>query len=458
MAPELLRPKVIYFSPLARPTEFGDKFPTGTAPRRGGVDLPLTPTEFEKPDLNRLPYLFMLMAVPASVPAPAPPPSPEALMPPAPDSNFRVVPISRVVQRPLSWLWPGRLALGKLALLDGDPGLGKSLVTLDLCARLSTGRPFPDGSPGPGPASSIILNGEDGDGDTIRPRLQALGADLDRVFVLEPRGQPRPGNLFRLPDQAGILERSLSQTRALLVVIDPIMAFLDPSVVAGSDPSVRRALFPLAQLAERHRCVILWSATSTRAAPAAPSTAAVAPSASSAPAAPAGSSPPTPGSPTAASWPRSRTTWPRPSPASPTSLQPPNEGLRPPCLGSATSPGPPTSSWRRRPDPRVARRRGPAPAISWRPSWPNGPRTSRDIWAAAQERELTRRTLQRASKLLDIRSVRICVDGKRRELLAPARPAAPRSRGLRGRRPDLEPWLAPLREQFPPSTPLDDPD
>src|SRR5690349_12561600 len=73
--------------------------------------------------------------------------------------------------RPVSWLWPGRLPLGKLAILDGDPGLGKSLVTLDLCARLSTGRPFPDGVASPGPAAAVVLNGEDGAEDTIRPRL-----------------------------------------------------------------------------------------------------------------------------------------------------------------------------------------------------------------------------------------------------------------------------------------------
>src|SRR5437764_7462085 len=113
---------------------------------------------------------------------------------PMDDSPFRVWPVRQVTTRPVSWLWPGRLALGKLAILDGDPGLGKSLVTLDLCARLSTGRPFPDGSPGPGVGTAIVLNGEDGAEDTIRPRLQALGADLERVFVphraRDATGQP----------------------------------------------------------------------------------------------------------------------------------------------------------------------------------------------------------------------------------------------------------------------------
>src|SRR3954451_19327422 len=96
---------------------------------------------------------------------------------------MQVQSISQLAVRPVSWLWPGRLARGKLAILDGDPGLGKSLLALDLCARLSTGSPFPDGGTGPGPACSLVLNAEDGAEDTIRPRLAALGADLDRVFV-----------------------------------------------------------------------------------------------------------------------------------------------------------------------------------------------------------------------------------------------------------------------------------
>src|SRR5438445_13134689 len=77
--------------------------------------------------------------------------------------------------RPVEWLWPGRLALGKLNVLEGDPNLGKSLLMLDLCARVSTGRPWPDGTPQAGPAAAIIINGEDGEDDTVLPRLHALG-------------------------------------------------------------------------------------------------------------------------------------------------------------------------------------------------------------------------------------------------------------------------------------------
>src|SRR5438874_1699415 len=88
-----------------------------------------------------------------------------------------------VVARPVVFLWPEILPLGKLVLLDGDPDLGKSLIALDLCARLSTGRPFPDGRPGPGPANALVLSAEDNSADTVVPRLQRLGADLERITV-----------------------------------------------------------------------------------------------------------------------------------------------------------------------------------------------------------------------------------------------------------------------------------
>jgi hypothetical protein len=91
---------------------------------------------------------------------------------------LRVRAASPLEQREVGWLWQGWLPEGKLALLDGDPGLGKSLLTLDLCASLSTGRPMPDGNPGPGAVPALVLNAEDGAEDTIKSRLEAFGADI----------------------------------------------------------------------------------------------------------------------------------------------------------------------------------------------------------------------------------------------------------------------------------------
>ncbi|HEV3237550.1 MAG TPA: AAA family ATPase, partial [Gemmataceae bacterium] len=95
----------------------------------------------------------------------------------------------------LEWLWPGRLPLGKLVLLDGDPDQGKSLLTLDWAARLTTGRAWPDGTPINGPESVVLLGGEDNILDTVSHRLLAAGADLSRVHVL--RVGPDASGQFR---------------------------------------------------------------------------------------------------------------------------------------------------------------------------------------------------------------------------------------------------------------------
>ena len=75
----------------------------------------------------------------------------------------------------IEWLWPSHLARGKLAVLDGDPAMGKSLLTIDLAARLSRGGPLPDGSVVPRPSTSILLSAEDDAADTIRPRPRRPG-------------------------------------------------------------------------------------------------------------------------------------------------------------------------------------------------------------------------------------------------------------------------------------------
>jgi hypothetical protein len=161
-----------------------------------------------------------------------------------------VQPFSEITPQPIKWLMPGRLAHGKLSLFDGNPGLGKSLVTLDLAARITTGRPLPDCTTGTEPANVIILNAEDGPADTISPRLQALGANLDRVFQFR-KGFLDEHGPFRLPNHTGFLKDAIKDTTAVLVVLDPLVAFFDASVQINNDMSVRRALIPLAELADQ---------------------------------------------------------------------------------------------------------------------------------------------------------------------------------------------------------------
>ena len=163
------------------------------------------------------------------------------------------VALDAMTPRAVEWLWPNRLAIGKLAMFDGDPGRGKSLVTLDLTARVSTGRPLPDATGAAPPANVLIIQGEDDAADTVLPRLRALGADLARIFVLRPNDLSKRGP-FCLPQQIDVLRRALVIDKPRLLVIDPISAFLDRQTLASSDQSVRRALTPLAALLTRHAC------------------------------------------------------------------------------------------------------------------------------------------------------------------------------------------------------------
>src|SRR5262245_10377427 len=144
--------------------------------------------------------------------------------PPPPEPPPLVRPLSQLTPRPVAWLWPERLPLGKLALLKGDAGVGKSLVALDLCARLSTGRPMPDRSPGPEPAAPLGLIAEDNGANAALPRLLALGSGPGRVFSF-PRDGPA-GWPLRLPAHAALLSAAVRHTRARLVVLDPVTAFL----------------------------------------------------------------------------------------------------------------------------------------------------------------------------------------------------------------------------------------
>jgi hypothetical protein len=105
-----------------------------------------------------------------------------------PDLSCNGEVITRLDQVPLErveWLWRGRLPFGKLVILDGDPGTGKSTLAIDLAARVTTGSPMPDGAALSGPGCVVALTAEDGLADTVRPRLEAARGDAAKVHVLE---------------------------------------------------------------------------------------------------------------------------------------------------------------------------------------------------------------------------------------------------------------------------------
>ena len=164
----------------------------------------------------------------------------------------------------LRWLWQGRIPLGAITILDGDPGLGKSLLTIDLAARVTTGLSMPDGSPGiAGGGGVVLLSGEDHPAATIRPRLEMAAANLDRVEIItsvttydSDTGLPFERDLL-IPQDIPLLEDTVQRRAARLVVIDPLMTYLASGVNSWRDQDVRRALAPLAALAERTGAAVL---------------------------------------------------------------------------------------------------------------------------------------------------------------------------------------------------------
>jgi hypothetical protein len=168
-----------------------------------------------------------------------------------------VVTLSDVQPETLQWLWKNRIPLGKLTIIDGDPGLGKSHLTMDMAARVSTGTPFYGGDARE-PAGVILLSAEDGLEDTIHPRLVAAGADLSRVHAFKDVAGPKEDEAFpSFPKDADLLRDEIKDREARLVVIDPLMAYLGGSVNSFSDQEVRRALAPLAKTAQETRCAIV---------------------------------------------------------------------------------------------------------------------------------------------------------------------------------------------------------
>jgi hypothetical protein len=172
------------------------------------------------------------------------------------------VPRSKVL-----WLWRPWVPLGKVSILEGEPDVGKSVLTLAFAALVSTGRKWPASivdntaveQRATDPAGVVLVGIEDDEGDTIVPRLEAAGADLTRVRTMrqpvDSKGRPIP---FVIPEGVSRLRRAIDEAHARLVVIDPITAYLSTKQVkAGDDPSTRQALMPLVELARETGCAIL---------------------------------------------------------------------------------------------------------------------------------------------------------------------------------------------------------
>ncbi len=155
-----------------------------------------------------------------------------------------VVDLDTVVSTPVKWLWEGWIPAGKLSLLSGDPGLGKTTLAIDIAARLSVGRPMPHSSVRTEPGTTLILTAEDDIADTIKPRICAAQGNPSKIKALlsvpSKHGENVYTRLPSLPEDIEALRTIIKEHDVKLVIIDPMMAYLSSRIDAHKDQDIRR--------------------------------------------------------------------------------------------------------------------------------------------------------------------------------------------------------------------------
>ena len=168
---------------------------------------------------------------------------------PSKPETVKIIRMSDVELTPVEWLWKPYLPFGKLSVLQGNPGEGKTYFAMHLAAACTNGKLLPNMGRME-PFNVIYQTAEDGLGDTVKPRLIEAGADLDRVLVIDDSEVQ-----LTLSDER--IEKAIVENNARLVIIDPIQAYLGADVDMNRANEVRPIFMRLGQVAQRTGCAIL---------------------------------------------------------------------------------------------------------------------------------------------------------------------------------------------------------
>ena len=168
---------------------------------------------------------------------------------PSKPETVKIIRMSDVELTPVEWLWKPYLPFGKLSVLQGNPGEGKTYFAMHLAAACTNGKLLPN-MEHMEPFNVIYQTAEDGLGDTVKPRLIEAGADLDRVLVIDDSDVQ-----LTLSDER--IEKAIIENNARLVIIDPIQAYLGADVDMNRANEVRPIFMRLGQVAQRTGCAIL---------------------------------------------------------------------------------------------------------------------------------------------------------------------------------------------------------
>jgi putative DNA primase/helicase len=175
----------------------------------------------------------------------------------APVSSVVLTPASAIPMIPIRWLWPSWLALGKLHILAGAPGQGKTTIAMAMAAAVSSGGIWPDGRAAGAPGNVLVWTGEDDPGDTLTPRLAGMGADLTRIHYVQGTraddGRERPFNPATDMPMLAAAAQAIGDVR--LIVVDPVVTMVTGD--SHKNAEVRNGLQPLVDLAAKLDAALL---------------------------------------------------------------------------------------------------------------------------------------------------------------------------------------------------------
>lgn len=165
-------------------------------------------------------------------------------------SEMKIINMADVETKEVNFLWYPYIPYGKLTIIQGDPGEGKTTAILQIAALLTKGEKLPEDDSERIPVNVIYQTAEDGLADTVKPRLEAAGADCSKVLVIDESEEG-----LSMSDER--IEEALKQTKAKLLILDPIQAYLGSGVDMHRANEIRPVMKRLGDLAEKYECAIV---------------------------------------------------------------------------------------------------------------------------------------------------------------------------------------------------------
>ena len=165
-------------------------------------------------------------------------------------TELKLIRMSEIESQEIEWLWYPFIPYGKLTIIQGDPGDGKTTLVLNIAAKLSKGIGMDEAMPILEPMNIIYQTAEDGLADTVKPRLEAAGADCEKIAVIDESEKS-----LSMVDER--LEEAIIKTNARLLILDPIQAYLGGGMDMNRANEVRDMTKKLGLLAEKYKCAIV---------------------------------------------------------------------------------------------------------------------------------------------------------------------------------------------------------